>query len=127
MTGQLFSKPKPIYTFKKKELFFCGLHRFKTRDHYTFILHIINEHDTEHGIFQKVGTHFTSTDLRTGIKTPYYGDVRFLSTYCPFGCNCRCNAGFGCWQDPSSCQEPEVHKLKTKEEYFAWVDRKWTT
>ncbi len=100
--------------------YICGKHRFKTNDVYRYHVHIIDEHDTEHGFWQKAGTNDWTRDGK-----PYFGKFRFLPIYSPMNCNCRCSSGSGCWQNPNSCQEPERHQCKTPEEYKDWVDRKW--
>lgn len=87
----------------------------------TYHIHIINEHDEEHGLWQKVG-------LKKWTKNgkPWYGNFRYLPIFRPMNCNCMCNTGFGCWQyDNKECFDPGRHETKTPEEYMAWVDRKW--
>ena len=100
--------------------YICGKHHFKTDDVYLFHLHIIDDHDDEHGYWQKVGTSNWTKDGK-----PWYGNFRYLKMYEPLNCTCHCQTGFGCWQEGRTCTEPERHQTKTPEEYRAWVDRKW--
>jgi len=111
---------------KSTELgYFCGKHKFRTNNQYSFNLHIINEHDSEHGYWQLAGSAGWQITLADGKVVKWFGDFRYLPMYSPLTCNCRCMTGYGCWQDPSSCTEPERHKIKTMEEYKKWVDKKW--
>lgn len=39
-----------------QEVFFCGLHKFKTTNKRVFCIHLIDDHDSEHGKHQLAGT-----------------------------------------------------------------------
>ena len=39
---------------KQQQVFICGKHRFKTTVIMRYHLHIIDDHDTEHGFWQEV-------------------------------------------------------------------------
>lgn len=102
----------------KKE-YFCGKHKFKTINEYAYHLHVINEHDSEHGFWQDVGQKNWTKDGNI-----WYGDFRTLRMYCPLSCNCRCRIGYGCWQG-QECDEPERHLITTPEAYQKWLDKQW--
>jgi len=118
---------------KQQQVFICGKHRFKTTDISKYHLHIIDDHDTEHGLWQEAGTFKfhqrkpieKNGKMVYGKREIYFGNFRYLPTYQEINCNCRCNTGTGCWQG-NKCFDPEMHKTKTPEEYKAWVDKKWS-
>lgn len=70
---------------EQKEVMFCGKHRFKTTSVYAYHLHIIDDHDTEHGLWQPVGSHdWTTNDPhREGCRINWYGVFRYLRMYNP--------------------------------------------
>ena len=110
---------------KQQDIFICGKHRFKTTVIMRYHLHIIDDHDTEHGFWQEVGTFKFSQRKPNQKPEIYLGNFRYLPVYQEINCNCRCNTGTGCWQG-NKCFDPEMHKTKTPEEYKAWVDKKWS-
>lgn len=63
--------------------YFCGKHKFQDGSAYAYHLHIINDHDTEHGIWQQAGT-FNWTKGEN--NEPYYGRFRFLPIYFELEC-----------------------------------------
>lgn len=105
--------------------YFCGKHRFQTNDALAYHLHIIDEHDSEHGFWQPAGEP-TNWKKRspTGEMVPWYGVFRYLPMFCPMGCNCRCNTGSGCWQG-NKCYDPYMHRCTTPEEYQSYIKHKW--
>ena len=64
--------------------YFCGKHKFQTNDAQIYNIHIIDDHDTEHGIWQPVGENRWTKDGK-----PYYGRFRYLPMY--FERNCAMN------------------------------------
>lgn len=112
--------------------YICGKHHFKTNDRMRYVIHVIDDHDSEHGFWQKAGT-FKFTQSKPikindkysyGPPEIYLGDFRYLPMYQEINCNCRCNTGNGCWQG-NECFDPGMHQTKTMEEYMIWIDRKW--
>lgn len=52
----------------------CGKHQVMYESIYNYHLHLINDHDSEHGIWQEAGT----TKWFNGDDTPWYGRFRYL-------------------------------------------------
>lgn len=75
-------------------VYICGKHYFKTNDFWKYNLHIINEHDTEHGIWQEVGDKQWTVQKpvkRNGKMVydhpePYYGNFRYLRMFFNLKC-----------------------------------------
>lgn len=62
--------------------YLCGKHKIIFDSPYPYHLHIIDEHDTEHGLWQPVGYHgLTIKNLKTGVVTPFFGNFRYLPMY----------------------------------------------
>lgn len=62
--------------------YFCGKHKFQTDSIYGYHLHIIDDHDDEHGIWQEAGT----TKWRNADNSIWYGRFRFLPIYFEIEC-----------------------------------------
>lgn len=64
--------------------YFCGKHRFSTNDMAKYHIHIIDDHDTEHGVYQPVGSKgFSWENLKTHEIRIDYGQFRYLQMYNP--------------------------------------------
>jgi len=58
--------------------YFCGKHKVTFESAYPYHIHIIDDHDTEHGIWQLVGTSNWTKGKNNEID---YGRFRFLPIY----------------------------------------------
>jgi len=63
-------------------IYICGKHKVRYEKVYNYHLHIINDHDDKHGIWQEVGT----TKWRNADNSIWYGRFRFLPMYFELEC-----------------------------------------